>query len=56
MKWEQLLASLGGELGLILTLDETNKASFPGGPGGAIEIPSPGLVLAVKVNNSILYD
>ena len=31
--WAKLLASLGGELGLVLTLDEAQKVSLPG-PGG----------------------
>jgi len=56
--WGELLASLGGEAGAILTLDPSKNVSIPmGSPAGAaIEIPAPGLVVAVKVKNDLLYD
>jgi hypothetical protein len=54
--WEPLLASLGGEIGVVLTLDEARKISLPTGPGGQIELSAPGLLVAVKVKNDLLFD
>jgi hypothetical protein len=57
ISWAELLASLDGEAGLILTLDPATTVSIPiGGPAGAFDIPTPGLVAAVKVKNDLLYD
>jgi hypothetical protein len=53
--WSKLLASLGGELGLMLTLDEAQQITLPG-PGGGVQMPTPALLLAVKVNNDLLYE
>ena len=53
--WPQFLGSLGGELGLALTLDETRRVTLPLGRN-PIELPEPGLLLAVKVNDDLLYD
>src|ERR1051326_7891256 len=56
MAWKPLLASLGGEVGLILTLDPANPISIPAGRGGTMEMPAPGLLLALKVKSDFLYD
>src|SRR6185503_3760189 len=56
ISWTDLLASLDGEAGLILTLDPAKTVALPMGPGGAIEIPTPGLVAAVKVKKDLLYE
>ncbi|MGB7768760.1 MAG: hypothetical protein WBN22_07885 [Verrucomicrobiia bacterium] len=55
VKWDAFLNSLGGEFGLVITLDPTNNIPVPL-PGGALEIPSPGLLLAVKVNDDTLFN
>ncbi len=55
MSWAQFLASLGGEVGFILTLDDVNLIGLPLGANG-LEVPTPGLMLAVKVNNDLLFD
>jgi hypothetical protein len=54
--WAELLASLEGELGLILTLDDTRTIELPMGRDPRISLPEPGLVIAVKVRNTLLYD
>jgi hypothetical protein len=54
MSWSKLMASLGGEIGFILTLDDTKKIVLP--LGQAVELPEPGLLIAVKVNDDLLYD
>jgi hypothetical protein len=55
LPWADLLACLSGEVGLVLTLDESQNASLPIGQA-QLDLPAPGLLLAVKVNNSLLYD
>lgn len=54
--WEQLLGSLGGEAGIILTLDDSQNVEVPIGGPMKIVIPEPALLVAVKVNDSLLYD
>ena len=53
--WEQFLASLGGEFGLVLTLDESKKVSLPI-PGNAIEIPDSAVMLVVKAKNDAVFN
>ncbi len=55
LSWTKLLASFGGEAGIILTLDGSRKLSLPVGPQG-VELPEPGLIVAVKVNDETLFD
>jgi hypothetical protein len=55
IKWDALLNSLGGEFGLVVTLDPSNNIPVPL-PGGALEVPAPGLLLAVKVNDDTLFN
>jgi hypothetical protein len=55
LSWTNLLASLSGEFGAILTLDPAHKMSLPIGPG-SVELPEPGLVLLMRVANDTLYD
>jgi len=54
--WKPLLDSLAGEIGLVLTLDDTRKVSLPSGHGGQIELPAPALLVALKVKSDLLYD
>jgi hypothetical protein len=53
--WNPLLESLAGEVGLIVTLDEAKKVSVPAGRK-PIEMPNPGLLVAIKVKNEYLYE
>jgi hypothetical protein len=55
VKWDTFLNSLGGEFGFVMTLDPSNNIPVPM-PGGALEIPSPGLLLAVKVNDDTIFN
>lgn len=55
LSWTNVLASLGGEAGLIVTLDESRRVTFPLGPNG-IELPEPGLLVALKTRNDTLYN
>lgn len=55
LSWPAFLASLGGEAGFVLTLDEAHRISLPVDKQ-SLEIPAPGLLLAIKVNNDLLFD
>jgi hypothetical protein len=55
IKWEQLLASLGGEFGLVVTFDETKRIPIPLPQGSPLEIPEPGLMLVIKVNDDTIF-
>ena len=55
VKWDAFIHSLGGEFGLVLTLDPSNNVPVPL-PGGALQIPAPGLLIAVKVNDDTLFN
>ena len=56
LPWNKLIESLGGEAGLLLTLDNAHTVELPMGTGGRMALPAPGLFMAVKVKNSLLYD
>src|ERR1043166_5482930 len=56
IKFDQLLASLGGEYGVILTLDDAKKVPIPLGGDQTLQIPEPGLVIVVKVKDNIIFD
>ncbi len=55
VKWDAFLNSLGGEFGLVITLDPSNNIPVPL-PGGAMKVPTPGLLLAVKVNDDTIFN
>jgi hypothetical protein len=50
-----VLQSLGGEYGIIFTLDEHKKATLPV-PGHPLEVPNPGLAIVIKVNSDLIFD
>jgi hypothetical protein len=54
LSWAKLLDSFGGEMGLVLTLDHEKMIGLPLG-GEGLEIPTPGLLFAIKVNDDLLY-
>jgi hypothetical protein len=54
--WAQLLGSLAGEAGVLLTLDASQTVELPLGGQVRAVIPLPGLLVAVKINDSLLYD
>ncbi|PWU16218.1 MAG: hypothetical protein C5B50_13970 [Verrucomicrobia bacterium] len=55
MKWDQLLASLGGEFGIALTLDEAKKFPVPLPTSKPLQIPEPGLMLLAKANDDTVF-
>ena len=56
MNFEAMLNSLGGEFGIVLTLDDTRKVSLPLPTPKPLEIPEPRLALIVKVKDNVLFD
>jgi hypothetical protein len=57
LKWDQVLASLGGEYGVVLTLDESRMISVPlPGGSGPLEVPEPALMLVAKVSNDAIFN
>ncbi len=55
VKWDTFMNSLGGEFGLVLTLDESNNIPVPL-PGAALQVPTPGLMLAIRVNDDTVFN
>ena len=57
LQWDKVLASLGGEFGFAITLDDAKKISIPL-PGGSepLEIPEPALVLVAKVKDDTIFN
>jgi hypothetical protein len=57
LKWEQVLASLGGEFGFAVTLDDTKTIPIPvPGATDPLLIPEPGLLLVAKVKDDTLFN
>ena len=54
LAWADVLASLGGEAGVVFTLDPANMIDLPFVEG--MQLPEPGFLVAVKVKNDLLYD
>jgi hypothetical protein len=50
------LDSLGGEYGLILTLDPHKMITIPLPGGKSLNLPDPGLCLVFKVNSNLIFD
>jgi hypothetical protein len=55
VRWDTFINSIGGEFGLVVTLNDSNKVPIPL-PSGAILIPEPGLLLAIKVNDDTIFN
>jgi hypothetical protein len=55
MPWDKVLASLGGEVGIVFTMDDSRKIALPM-PGQTAEISEPGLMLVVKVSDDLLFE
>ena len=55
LKLEDVLGSLGGEYGVVLTMDDSHMIALPL-PGQGMQIPEPAVLLAVKVKNDVIFD
>jgi len=56
VQWGDLVGSLGGEVGAIFTLDLGRKTTIPLPSGANLTIPEPGLLLALRVQNDVIFD
>jgi general secretion pathway protein G len=57
LKWDSVLASLGGEFGMAVTLDDTKVVPIPlGGEGDPLQIPEPGLLIIAKVKDETIFN
>ena len=56
LAWQPLIASVGDEYGVMLTLDPERKISIPLPGGTPLNLPEPGLVLVVHVKSDLLFD
>ncbi len=56
VNWDQFLKSLGGEFGLVLTLDESNNIPIPLPAAQAVAIPAPRLMIVLKVNDDTIFN
>ena len=57
IKLDQMLASLGGAHGIVLTLDDTHMISVPTpGQGPAMQIPEPAIMIIFKVKDNTIFD
>ncbi len=52
---DQLLATFGGQVGFVLTLDDDKLVTLPGPRGGRIEFPQPALALVFKVTDDTIF-
>jgi hypothetical protein len=56
LKWDQVLASLGGEFGFAINLDDTKVVDIPLPTGGdPLQIPEPALLLVAKVKDDTIF-
>jgi hypothetical protein len=56
LKWNEVLNSLGGEYGFVLTLDPNKKMTIPiPGADSPLEMPEPALMLVIKVKNATIF-
>ena len=56
MKFDELLGSLGGEIAMALTLDPEKKLPVPMPDGQGLQLPEPGLILALKVRDDRWFE
>jgi hypothetical protein len=55
LDFNKVIESLGGNYGVILTMDAEKKISLPL-PNASMEIPNPGLAFIIKVNSDVIFD
>jgi hypothetical protein len=56
IRWDDVLDSLGGEFGIVVTLDETKMVTIPAPSQVPLEIPDPALMLVIKVKNDVIFN
>lgn len=56
MKWEDAVGSLGGEFGIVVTLDPSRMITIPLPTQQPLDIPEPGFMLVIKVKNDAIFN
>lgn len=56
MKWDEVLGSLGGEFGMVVTLNEDRMVTIPVPGQGTMDIPEPAIMLVAKVKNDAIFN
>ncbi|MFO1475903.1 MAG: DUF3352 domain-containing protein [Verrucomicrobiota bacterium] len=56
MKWDTLMASLGGEFGIALTLNPDHMLPVPLPTDKPLEVPEPGLMILVRVKDDAIFN
>lgn len=56
MKWDDVVDSLGGEYGIVMTLDNAKTMTLPLPSSVPLEIPEPALMLVIKVKNDAIFN
>jgi hypothetical protein len=56
LKLDDVLASLGGEYGIVITLNDDKIVDLPGGPTGSMKFPEPGIMIAMKVKDDLIFN
>lgn len=56
IKWDRLLASLGGEFGMAVTFDTAHPVTIPLPTSKPLDIPEPALLLMIKVKDDTIFD
>jgi general secretion pathway protein G len=56
LKWDQVLGSLGGEFGLVVTLDESKMIPIPLPTQQGLQIPEPGILIVAKVKDDTIFN
>jgi hypothetical protein len=56
MKWDDVIGSLDGEFGIVMTLDDSKMVRIPVPSQQALEIPEPGLMIVAKIKNDAIFD
>jgi hypothetical protein len=56
IKWDDAIGSLGGEFGIVITLDDSHMVSVPVPNQQPLPVPEPALMLVIKVKNDTIFN
>jgi hypothetical protein len=56
IKWDDALGSLGGEFGVVMTLDDSRMINIPLPTQETFKIPEPGLMIVMKIKNDAIFN
>lgn len=56
IKWDDALGSLGGEFGIVVTLDDSKNITIPVPSQQTLQVPEPAIMLVMKIKNDVIFD